>query len=577
MFKLLKYIKGSAILYVILAPLMMFIEVIMDLNQPKLMADIIDIGVANGNIQYVLTVGFKMIIVAVIGILGGMLCGFFATLASMNMGKNMRQGLFEKIQGLSFAEIDGFKTSSLITRLTNDVTQVQNMVMMGLRGMVRSPLICLGGIIMSISISVKLSVIFLVSIPLIVISVTLITSKSIPFFTNMQGKIDNVNLVMRESLLGVRVMKAFAIEKKIRQRFNNSNNELMETSIKAQSVTILLWPLVTLIMNLSVVAVLWFGGNYVNDGSLEIGKIMAFINYLVQIMGSLNMFVMIIIGFSRAKVSATRINEVLDVESSIKDKENTEEVKNFDIEFKDVYFKYNKDGDYVLKGISFKALEGEKIGIIGATGSGKSSLISLIPRLYDTTHGSVMIGNEDVRNLKVKDLRKIIGVVLQDTTLFSGSIADNLRFGREDASEEMMNSAAMDAQAFEFITQNKDGYDREVGQRGKNLSGGQKQRVSIARTLIKDPKILILDDSSSALDMATEAKLQKSIKDRMRGTTVLLIAQRISAVMDSDKILVLDNGEIVASGTHEELIKSCEIYRSIAISQLGEESVLNVD
>ncbi len=576
MTKLLKYIKGNAIIYAILAPLMMFIEVIMDLNQPKLMSDIIDIGVANGDISYVLNIGFKMIVVAFIGILGGMLCGIFATLASMNMGKNIRQALFDKIQSLSFLEIDKFKTSSLITRLTNDVTQVQNMVMMALRGMVRSPLICLGGIIMSLTISIKLSMIFLIAIPLIILSVTLITSKSIPFFTEMQKKIDNVNLVMRENLLGVRVVKAFAIEDKVRQRFSNANEELMDTSIKAQEVTILLWPLVTLIMNLSVVAVLWFGGNYVNNGSLEVGKIMAFINYLVQIMGSLNMLVMIIINFSRAKVSAERINEVLDIESSIKDRENAEKIENFDVEFKDVYFKYNKDGEYVLKDISFKASEGEKIGIIGPTGSGKSSLISLIPRLYDTTSGSVMIGNKDVRSLKIKDLRKIIGVVLQDTTLFSGSIADNLRFGMEDANEEMMDSATRDAQAFEFINSSNEGYNREVGQRGKNLSGGQKQRISIARTLIKNPKILILDDSSSALDMETESKLQNSLKNRMKDSTVFLIAQRISAVMDSDKIIVLDNGEIAAIGTHKELIKNCEIYRSIAISQLGEEAVLNV-
>ena len=362
----------------------------------------------------------------------------------------------------------------------------------------------------------------------------------------------------------------------MRRRFSSANDELMDISIKAQSVTILLWPLVTLIMNLSVVAILWFGGNYVNNGSLEIGKIMAFINYLVQIMSSLNMLIMSIINFSRAKVSADRINEVLDVESSIKDREDADKIGKFDVEFKDVYFKYNKDSEYVLKGISFKVSEGEKIGIIGPTGSGKSSLISLIPRLYDTTSGSVMIGNKDVRNLKINDLRKIIGVVLQDTTLFSGSIADNLRFGMEDATEEIMDSATKDAQAFEFITSSNEGYNREVGQRGKNLSGGQKQRVSIARTLIKNPKILILDDSSSALDMATEAKLQNSIKNRMKDATVFLIAQRISAVMDSDKIIVLDNGEIVAIGTHKELIKNCEIYISIAISQLGEEVVLNV-
>ena len=575
MTKLLKYIKGSAIIYTILAPLMMFIEVIMDLNQPKLMSDIIDIGVANGDITYVLNVGFKMIVVAFIGILGGMLCGVFSTLASMNMGKNMRQGLFNKIQSLSFSEIDQFKTSSLITRLTNDVTQVQNMVMMALRGMVRSPLICLGGIIMSLSISVKLSMIFLVVIPLIILSVTVITAKSTPFFTAMQKKIDNVNLVMRENLLGVRVVKAFAIEDKVKERFSYSNDDFMSKSIKAQSVTILLWPLVTLIMNLSVVAILWFGGNYVNKGSLEIGKIMAFINYLVQIMSSLNMLVMIIINFSRAKVSASRINEVLDVESSITDKEDAKKINKFNIDFKDVYFKYNKDGDYVLKGISFKAEEGEKIGIIGATGSGKSTLISLIPRLYDTSSGTVMIGNEDVKNLKINELRSLIGVVLQDTTLFSGSIEDNLKFGKEDATEEMMISSVKDAQAFEFINANNEGFNREVGQRGKNLSGGQKQRISIARTLIKNPKILILDDSSSALDMATEAKLQKSIKNRMKNSTVFLIAQRISAVKDSDKIIVLDNGEIVAIGNHEELIKECDIYRSIAISQLGEEVVSN--
>ena len=575
MTKLLKYIKGSAIIYTILAPLMMFIEVIMDLNQPKLMSDIIDIGVANDDITYVLNVGFKMIVVAFIGILGGMLCGVFSTLASMNMGKNMRQGLFNKIQSLSFSEIDQFKTSSLITRLTNDVTQVQNMVMMALRGMVRSPLICLGGIIMSLSISVKLSMIFLVVIPLIILSVTVITAKSTPFFTAMQKKIDNVNLVMRENLLGVRVVKAFAIEDKVKERFSYANDDLMSTSIKAQSVTILLWPLVTLIMNLSVVAILWFGGNYVNKGSLEIGKIMAFINYLVQIMSSLNMLVMIIINFSRAKVSASRINEVLDVESSITDKEDAKKINKFNIEFKDVYFKYNKDGDYVLKGISFKAEEGEKIGIIGATGSGKSTLISLIPRLYDTSSGTVMIGNEDVKNLKINELRSLIGVVLQDTTLFSGSIEDNLKFGKEDATEEMMISSVKDAQAFEFINANNEGFNREVGQRGKNLSGGQKQRISIARTLIKNPKILILDDSSSALDMATEAKLQKSIKNGMKNSTVFLIAQRISAVKDSDKIIVLDNGEIVAIGNHEELIKECDIYRSIAISQLGEEVVSN--
>ena len=574
--KLLKYLKGSAVIYAILAPLMMFIEVIMDLNQPKLMSDIIDVGVANGDIHYILTVGFKMIVVAIIGILGGMLCGVFATLASMKMGKDMRQGLFNKIQSLSFSEIDNLKTSSLITRLTNDVTQVQNMVMMALRGMVRSPLICLGGIIMSISISVKLSMIFLVAIPLIILSVAIITYKSIPFFTNMQRKIDNVNLVMRENLLGVRVIKAFAIEDKVREKFSRANDDLMETSIKAQNVTILLWPLVTLIMNLSVVAVLWFGGKYVNAGSLEIGKIMAFINYLTQIMFSTIMVINIMMNVSRAKASADRVNKVFNTESSIVEADNAKDINEFDIEFKNVSFRYNKNSENVLENISFKAKEGETIGIIGSTGCGKSSLVSLIPRLYDVTEGEILIGGVNIKDIKLNTLRDKIGVVLQESILFSGTIEDNLKFGNKNATTEMMEESAINAQAYEFISTKEDGYQSKVEQRGKNLSGGQKQRLSIARTLIKNPKILIMDDSSSALDMATEAKLQNAIKTTMTDSTVFIIAQRISGVMDADKIIVMDEGQIVDIGTHEELLQSSEIYRSIAVSQLGEEVLENV-
>ncbi|QCX34713.1 ABC transporter ATP-binding protein [Caloramator sp. E03] len=575
MFKLLKYLKGSAIICAIIAPIMMFVEVAMDLMQPKIMADIIDIGVGNKNIAYVLSSGWKMILVALIGLIGGAGCSVFSSIAAMNLGEKLRQSLFEKIQTFSFLEIDKFKTSSLITRLTNDVTQFQTMFLMALRIAVRAPLLCIGGIIMAISLSRKLSIIFLIVIPLIILSVIVIFAKSFPLFSAVQEKIDKINTVMRESILGVRVIKAFTIEESQEKRFSNANYDLMQTSIKAQNMNMMLWPIVTILMNLSVIAVLWFGGHLVNNGTLEIGKIMAFINYLIQIMNSLIMVVMLVLNFSRAKASADRINEVLNTVPSIQDSNSAADMKSFDIEFKNVSFKYSEHSEYVLTDISFKIKQGEKVGIIGATGAGKSSLVSLIPRLYDATEGQILIGGIDVKNIKLKDLRKNIGVVLQDSILFSGTIEDNLKFGNSNADFETIENAAMDAQAFEFIKEKENGYQSIVEQRGKNFSGGQKQRLSIARTLIRNPKILILDDSSSALDMATEAKLQNAIKKRMRDNTVIIIAQRISAVCDADKIIVLDNGKVSAIGTHKELLKENEIYRSIAVSQLGEEVLLN--
>jgi ATP-binding cassette subfamily B protein len=575
MTRLLKYLKGSAIICAIIAPLMMCIEVFMDLYQPTLMSNIIDIGIANGDMHYVLTTGGKMLIMAVIGVFGGAGSSLFASAAAMNLGKNLRQSLFDKIQTLSFAEIDTFKTSSLITRLTNDVTQMQNMMLMALRIMVRAPLLCMGGIVMAVSLSLELSKVFIISVPIIIIGVIIIVKRSLPMFISMQKKIDRVNVVMRENLLGIRVIKAFTMEGKQEQRFDASNMDLMDTSIKAQNNMLMLWPIVTLTMNLSVILVLWFGGNMVNVGTIEVGKIMAFVNYLTQIMHSLMMVVMIIMNFSRASASSERINEVFDTEPSIVSSKVAKAIQNFDIEFKNVSFKYNKEGDYVLKDISFKALEGEVIGIIGATGSGKSSFISLIPRLYDTTEGEVLLGGIDVKDLKIEDIRNNIGVILQESTLFSGTIKDNLLFGNQNATEEEIESSSKDAQAYEFISRMPDKYDSIVEQRGKNLSGGQKQRVSIARTLVSSPKILIMDDSSSALDMSTEAKLQEAIKARMKDSTVIIIAQRISAVMDADKIIVLDDGKISSIGTHKELLENNEIYRGIAISQLGEEVVLN--
>ena len=571
-----KYLKGSAIACAIIAPLCMMVEVYMDLLQPTFLSQIIDVGVANGDLHYVLTIGFKMIIVAIVGAIGGMLCSTFAAVAAMSLGERLRQGLFNKIQELSFLEIDKLKTSSLITHLTNDITQIQQMFLMSLKIAVRAPLLAIGGIFMAVRLSTKLSTVFLISIPLIVVGIVIILKKSLPLFTTVQGKIDNVNTVMRENILGIRVIKSFTLEGNENKRFNEVNDDLKESSIKSQNMNMILWPFASLIMNLSVVAILWFGGNLVNTGGLEIGKIMAFINYLTQIMFSTIMVINIMMNVSRAKASADRVNKVFNTESSIVEADNAKDINEFDIEFKNVSFRYNKNSENVLENISFKAKEGETIGIIGSTGCGKSSLVSLIPRLYDVTEGEILIGGVNIKDIKLNTLRDKIGVVLQESILFSGTIEDNLKFGNKNATREMMEESAINAQAFEFISTKEDGYQSKVEQRGKNLSGGQKQRLSIARTLIKNPKILIMDDSSSALDMATEAKLQNAIKTNMTDSTVFIIAQRISGVMDADKIIVMDEGQIVDIGTHEELLQSSEIYRSIAVSQLGEEVLENV-
>ena len=576
MIKLFKFFKGSAVICAILAPLVMILEVAMDLLQPTLLSNIIDIGVANHDLNYVLITGLKMIIAAIVGLFAGGACSFLAAIASIKLAEEVRQGLFDKIQTLSFLELDKLKTSSLITRLTNDVTQIQQMTNMLLRMMVRAPSTAIGGLVMAIILSKELSKIFVVAIPIILIVVMIILKKSFPLFKKMQQKIDNINLVMRESILGIKIIKALVIEDKQKDRFNDANEELTMASIKSQSMNLLLLPISTFIMNLTVVSVLWFGGNMFVSGNIEIGKIMAFINYLLQIMASIMMVINCMIMFSRAQVSAARINEVLDTKTSIENKENCEEVKSFDIEFKNVFFKYNDHSDNVLEDISVKIKEGEKVGIIGSTGCGKTSFVNLIPRLYDATSGEILIGGVNVKNINIKQLREDVGIVLQESILFSGDIKSNLKLGNKNASEEELISASKDSQAYEFIMNKDNKFDEVVEQRGKNLSGGQKQRLSIGRTLIKNPKIFIMDDSSSALDMATEARLQTSIRNRMKDNTVLIIAQRISAVMDLDKIIVMDDGKISAMGSHKELLERSEIYRSIAVSQLGEEVLVSV-
>ncbi len=568
-----KYLIGSARIFAVIAPLMMCVEVLMDLQQPTLMADIIDIGVANKDMAYVIHTGFRMIVIALIGFVAGSSCSIFASLASVNMSGRLRQGLFEKIQSLSFSEIDHFKTSSLITRLTNDVMQVQSMMLMMLRIMVRSPLICLGGIVMSILVSPKLSLLFCICLPIIICCIVLVLKKSVPIFSQVQEHYDKVNTVMRENLLGIRVVKSYGSEEKQFDRFDKVNVELTDKSIQAQNVTFLLMPVVTVVMNMSVIAILWFGGNMVIFQGLELGKIMAFINYLVQITNSLMSTINLVINISRAQASSERINEVLSVEPVITEPKEPETPFNFDIEFKNVCFQYGQSGEPALKDLSFTIREGETVGIIGATGSGKSSLINLIPRLHDVTTGQVLLGNIDIRQLSLDTLHQSIGVVMQDSILFGGTIGSNLRYGNEQASDMDMAGACADAQALDFIKDLPQTFDSLVEQRGRNFSGGQKQRLSIARTLLKEPKILILDDSTSAVDLKTEANLRAALAARMRGCTLIVIAQRISTVMDADIILLLDHGQIVASGKHRELLQTNEIYRSIAVSQLGEEVI----
>lgn len=573
-----RYIRGTTWIFVILAPLLMVVEVACDLMQPTLMSNIIDVGVASGDISEVWRMGGIMIAVAFLGVLGGGGCTAFASIASMRYGASIREALFNTIQTFSFKEIDQFKTSSLITRLTNDVTQVQMLLRMLLCIMVRAPLTCIGGVVMALVISPELSVIFIIAIPLLLLGVGLVIPRAFPMFSKMQTKIDRVNTVMRESLLGVRVVKAFVGQEREKKRFTVANDDLMNWTMKAMKIIMYAMPIVTLIMNLSVLGLLVYGGYLVSVDALQVGKIMAFMTYLMQVLGSLMMVVMLLMNVSRAKVSSDRIKEVLNTKTTIESPSAPKKMQGTDVVFDHVSFRYNSDEteEYVLKDINFTAREGQTIGIIGSTGSGKSTFTSLIPRLYDVSEGAVRIGGVDVRELSIDDLREHIGVVLQDSVLFSGTVGENLRWGNENADAQALDAAASDAQALEFIDKLPTKYEAYVEQRGKNFSGGQKQRLSIARTFVKQPPILILDDSTSAVDMATEAKIQEALHHRAKQGIVFIIAQRISAISQADQILVLEGGELSGVGTHEELLRSNEIYRSIAVSQLGEEVLANV-
>ena len=557
--------------WAVLAPLMMMVEVAMDLLQPRMVQRIIDQGIAQSDMTVVIQTGLLMVVLAAVGMVGGMGCTVFSVLAAMGFGTDLRGTLFAKVQALSFGNLDKLDTGRLITRLTNDVVQVQDMVMMLLRIMVRAPLLMIGSLILGIMTSPQLALLFVVLIPLVSIVLVWTISKTYPMFSEVQRRLDRVNTVLQENLAGVRVVKAFVQERHEIGRFHKANDSLMDQNITAARVLALNMPLVMLILNFGVVAALWFGGVQVNAGSLQVGQVIAFINYLTQTLMGLMMVSMMTMRLSRSEASAERIHEVLNNEPEVKSKPGalTEFAPQGRVVFEDVSFSYTgADHDPVLKNISFVAEPGQTVALLGATGAGKSSLVHLIPRFYDVSGGRVIIDGIDVRDIDELALRRRIGVALQESVLFSGTIRDNIRYGRPDASAEEVIAAAEMAQAHDFIMRFPDGYDSVVGQRGVNLSGGQKQRIAIARALMTQPSVLILDDSTSSVDVETEARIQAAMATALRGRTGFVVAQRISTVLNADKILVLDDGKIAAEGTHDELMASSSIYREIYESQM---------
>ena len=567
----------------ILGPIFMIVEVLGEIILPKLMSMIInygcgqDVTVAAKGPAYIIGIGAAMIGTALLMMMGGVLGAYFAVKASVNFAGDLRRDVFAKVQKFSFANIEKFSTGSLVTRLTNDITNIQNVLSMGLRMLLRAPRMLIGGLIMAFLMNAKLALVFCVVIPVLIIALAFVMKTAFPRFDVMQTKIDGLNSRIQENITNQRVVKSFVRDDFEKETFDRANNELKDKTLRAMKVVILTMPIMTLAMNLTVMAVVWFGGQQILIGDMPVGNLTAFTTYVTQILMSLMMVSMIMIQGSRAMASSHRILEVLDTDIDLNDDNASEKdrlVTSGEIEFKNVCFRYyKKHKKNVLQNINFTAKPGEVVGIIGSTGSGKSSLVQLIPRLYDCDEGEVLVDGVNVKEYSLNHLRDGVAMVLQKNTLFSGSIMENLRWGDEEATDEQVKEAAKAAQADGFVSEFADGYDRELGQGGVNVSGGQKQRLCIARALLRKPKILILDDSTSAVDTATEAQIRKSFSTTLKDTTKLIIAQRISSVEDADRILVMDEGQIVGQGTHKELLESCETYQEIYYSQRSKEEV----
>lgn len=554
----------------ILTPILVICEVILEIFIPLIMSKIIDVGIKNNDIAYVIKLGVMMIVMASLSLIAGALSGRFAAVASAGFAKGVRKKLFDKIQEFSFANIDKFSTASLVTRLTTDVTNTQNAFQMIIRILVRAPIMLVSATIMAVSINARLAVIFLIAIPFLGTALYLIAINAHPRFRAMLKKYDKMNLSVQENLTAIRVVKAFNRGSYEDEKFRLSAEELMEAQRKAEKIVIFNMPVMQLTMYACMIAISWFGGNMIIAGSMKTGEFMSFISYVTQILMSLMIISMVFIMVVLSRASAIRIAEVLDEESDIKSNEETDDlsVEDGSIIFHNVSFSYNKNKDnLVLENINFEIKSGETIGIIGGTGSAKTSLVQLIPRLYDVLCGRILVGGHDVRDYNLETLRNQVAMVLQKNVLFSGTIKDNLKWGNENASDEEIEEACKSSQAHDFIMSFPDGYDTDLGQGGVNISGGQKQRICIARALLKKPKIIILDDSTSAVDTATDSKIRQAFKDKLSGTTAIIIAQRITSVCDADKIIVLDEGKIDGIGTHDELLKNNNIYREVYESQ----------
>ena len=559
----------------ICGPLLMIVEVIGEVALPKFMANIINVGAAEHNVSYIVGMGITMIITALLMMIGGIGGAYFGAKASISFAADLRRDVFDKVQQFSFANLDQFSTGSLVTRLTNDITQVQNLINMALRMMLRAPGMLIGALIMALVMNVQLSLVVLVVIPILITLITIVIKIAFPKFDIMQKKLDALNSTVQEMLTNVRVIKSFVRGSYEEKRFAGANEELKESSLDAFKVVILNMPIMMLMMNITTLGVVWFGGKQILAGSMPVGDLTAFTSYIVQILMSLMMLAMVLLQSSRALASLRRITEVLDTQISLSDEGCAlpqKRVNSGSVEFKDVTFRYYKENkEAVLSHISFRVESGQVLGIIGSTGSGKTTLVQMIPRLYDTDRGQVLVDGVDVRDYSLKNLRDGVGMVLQKNVLFSGTIMENLMWGDSAASREEILAASQAAQADPFASSFTEGYLTELGQGGVNVSGGQKQRLCIARALLKKPRILILDDSTSAVDTATEAKIRESFGTTLKGATKIIIAQRISSVIDADQILVLDEGKIVGLGSHEQLLKDCGPYQEIYYSQMDRE------
>lgn len=573
MTKVLKYLKKYWY-FALLSPLFMILEVGMDLIQPSLMSKIVDEGIVTGNIDFIVELGIQMLIFTIMGCAGGILSGVFGNLAAQNFANDLRKDAFAKVMKMSFQQTDKFTIGSLVTRLTNDVTACQDFVSMALRQLVRTLMQFIGGIVMVLSINATFGYILLFTLPVQIVVIILVLRKGAPLFSVVQGKLDRVNSVVQENVSGARVVKAYTREEYEYDRFCKANDDLVSTNLRVQKLMALLVPILSILMNASVIAVIYIGGEPVRSAaaSVEVGSIMAAITYITQILMSMMMIGMMFQQVTRAVASANRIREVLEADPVIADGEFSGECpENGTVEFRNVSFRYpGVQSGNVLTGVNLRVNKGETVAILGATGCGKTSLVSLIPRFYDTTEGGVFVDGVNVKDYKLDDLRRRIGFVLQKSELFSETIEQNIRWGDPNASDEAVRRAAGIAQADEFISGFTDGYKDMITEKGSSLSGGQKQRLSIARAIAKNPEILIFDDSMSALDLATDAKLQKALREELKGTTVIMIAQRVASVMRADKIAVIDNGKIAAFDNHENLMKSCEVYRDIYNSQMRE-------